>query len=183
MLAVFGAMAGRAQPQRARGRELRRGRAGGAARHGRARLRVRARPRLAATTTACCRSPSTSARRSPPPTSSSRAPGGTVWELAAAGQPAVLVPYPFATADHQTQERRYFAAGRRRDRRAGAGARPRAGPRRARCSATRERLARWRRRCARLARPDAADEIAEELIALAPLEGRRSGSSGSAAPG
>ena len=28
--------------------------------------------------------------------------GGSVWELAAAGVPAVLVPYPSATADHQT---------------------------------------------------------------------------------
>src|SRR6266536_2690297 len=28
--------------------------------------------------------------------------GGSVWELAAAGVPAVLVPYPHATADHQT---------------------------------------------------------------------------------
>src|SRR5262249_13618022 len=27
--------------------------------------------------------------------------GGTVWELAAAGVPAILVPYPHATADHQ----------------------------------------------------------------------------------
>ena len=53
--------------------------------------------------------------------------GSTVWELAAAGLPAVLVPYPFATADHQTKNARYFEACRRRDRdpreRAGPGAR------------------------------------------------------------
>jgi UDP-N-acetylglucosamine--N-acetylmuramyl-(pentapeptide) pyrophosphoryl-undecaprenol N-acetylglucosamine transferase len=36
--------------------------------------------------------------------------GGGVWELAAAGVPAVLVPYPFATADHQTKNARYFQA-------------------------------------------------------------------------
>ena len=30
--------------------------------------------------------------------------GGSVYELAAAGTPAVLVPYPHATADHQTNQ-------------------------------------------------------------------------------
>ena len=37
--------------------------------------------------------------------------GGTVWELAAAGTPAVLVPYPHATADHQTLNARHFEHG------------------------------------------------------------------------
>jgi UDP-N-acetylglucosamine--N-acetylmuramyl-(pentapeptide) pyrophosphoryl-undecaprenol N-acetylglucosamine transferase len=36
--------------------------------------------------------------------------GGTVWELAAAGLPALLVPYPHATADHQHANARHFAA-------------------------------------------------------------------------
>jgi UDP-N-acetylglucosamine--N-acetylmuramyl-(pentapeptide) pyrophosphoryl-undecaprenol N-acetylglucosamine transferase len=34
--------------------------------------------------------------------------GGSVWEIAAAGKPALLVPYPFATADHQTKNAEYF---------------------------------------------------------------------------
>jgi hypothetical protein len=39
--------------------------------------------------------------------------GSSVWELAAAGKPAILVPYPFATADHQALNAEYFVkAGR-----------------------------------------------------------------------
>jgi UDP-N-acetylglucosamine--N-acetylmuramyl-(pentapeptide) pyrophosphoryl-undecaprenol N-acetylglucosamine transferase len=34
--------------------------------------------------------------------------GGAVWEVAAAGRPALLVPYPFATADHQAANARHF---------------------------------------------------------------------------
>jgi UDP-N-acetylglucosamine--N-acetylmuramyl-(pentapeptide) pyrophosphoryl-undecaprenol N-acetylglucosamine transferase len=34
--------------------------------------------------------------------------GSGVWEIAAAGRPAVLVPYPFATADHQARNAEYF---------------------------------------------------------------------------
>src|SRR5438128_3480819 len=37
--------------------------------------------------------------------------GGSVWELAAAGKPAILVPYPHATADHQTKNARWFERG------------------------------------------------------------------------
>src|SRR5687768_15179489 len=34
--------------------------------------------------------------------------GGSVWEVAAAGKPALLVPYPHATADHQAKNARFF---------------------------------------------------------------------------
>ena len=34
--------------------------------------------------------------------------GSSVWEIAAAGRPAILVPYPFATADHQALNAQHF---------------------------------------------------------------------------
>ncbi|HVP74853.1 MAG TPA: UDP-N-acetylglucosamine--N-acetylmuramyl-(pentapeptide) pyrophosphoryl-undecaprenol N-acetylglucosamine transferase, partial [Gaiellaceae bacterium] len=34
--------------------------------------------------------------------------GGSVWEIAAAGRPAILVPYPDATANHQLRNAEYF---------------------------------------------------------------------------
>src|SRR5436305_2393041 len=37
--------------------------------------------------------------------------GGSVFELAAAGLPSLLVPYPHATADHQTKNARWMAEG------------------------------------------------------------------------
>jgi UDP-N-acetylglucosamine--N-acetylmuramyl-(pentapeptide) pyrophosphoryl-undecaprenol N-acetylglucosamine transferase len=36
--------------------------------------------------------------------------GGSVWEVAAAGRPAILVPWAGAAADHQTGNAAYFAA-------------------------------------------------------------------------
>jgi UDP-N-acetylglucosamine--N-acetylmuramyl-(pentapeptide) pyrophosphoryl-undecaprenol N-acetylglucosamine transferase len=92
--------------------------------------------------------------------------GGSVWELAAAGLPAVLVPYPSATADHQTLNARHFARG------GGAILVPEvelpAVPTLLRSLLEDEpRREEMRAAMLRLARPDAADEIAEELIALA----------------
>ena len=92
--------------------------------------------------------------------------GGSVWELAAAGRPAVLVPGLFATADHQTKNARYFEeagaavvvpeqdAGRAADVVRSLLADP-------------VRLAEMSSAMLSVARPHAADEIAEELIALA----------------
>jgi UDP-N-acetylglucosamine--N-acetylmuramyl-(pentapeptide) pyrophosphoryl-undecaprenol N-acetylglucosamine transferase len=92
--------------------------------------------------------------------------GGTVWELAAAGTPAVLVPYPHATADHQTLNARHFERG--------GGAILVAEEELDRVPELLEelladpaRLARMREAMLAMARPDAAEEIAEELIALA----------------
>jgi UDP-N-acetylglucosamine--N-acetylmuramyl-(pentapeptide) pyrophosphoryl-undecaprenol N-acetylglucosamine transferase len=35
--------------------------------------------------------------------------GGSIWEICAAGRPSILVPYPHATADHQTLNARHLA--------------------------------------------------------------------------
>ena len=104
--------------------------------------------------------------------------GGSVFELAAAGLPAILVPYPHATADHQTRNARYME-------RAGAAVvvpdDELDGPRLARevaalLGAPRADGARWRR--PRAPRPGRTprERIADELLALA-------GVAGSAGPG
>jgi UDP-N-acetylglucosamine--N-acetylmuramyl-(pentapeptide) pyrophosphoryl-undecaprenol N-acetylglucosamine transferase len=93
--------------------------------------------------------------------------GGTVWELAATGTPAILVPYPHATGDHQTLNARHFAAG------GGAVVVPdeELGARAAAVVEelldAPERLAEMSDAMRALARPHAAAEIAEELVALA----------------
>jgi UDP-N-acetylglucosamine--N-acetylmuramyl-(pentapeptide) pyrophosphoryl-undecaprenol N-acetylglucosamine transferase len=92
--------------------------------------------------------------------------GGSVWELAAAGKPAVLVPGKFATAGHQTKNARFFAEG------GGVVVVPESEVDRV-PALVRSLLGDQRRRAEmadamrRLARPHAAAEIAEELIALA----------------
>ena len=91
--------------------------------------------------------------------------GGSVWEIAAAGRPALLVPYPYATADHQAKNAAYFERG------GGAVVVPEAtldlGRRVNELLDDPERLARMADAMRALARPDAADVVAEELIALA----------------
>ncbi len=92
--------------------------------------------------------------------------GGTVWELAAAGTPSILVPYPYATADHQTLNARHFERG------GGAvvvadGEVGRVPGLVAELLGDRARRDRMRDGMLALARPGAAEEIAEELVALA----------------
>lgn len=94
--------------------------------------------------------------------------GGSVLEVAAAGLPAVLVPYPYATADHQTGNARWME-------REGAAVvvpdRELDGPRLAREVAALlgapARLRGMAAAAARISRPDAADLIARETLAAA----------------
>jgi UDP-N-acetylglucosamine--N-acetylmuramyl-(pentapeptide) pyrophosphoryl-undecaprenol N-acetylglucosamine transferase len=93
--------------------------------------------------------------------------GGSVWEIAAAGKPAILVPYPDATADHQRKNAEYFA-------RAGGAvivpdeeARDRVPALVEELLADPEELERRGEAMRAAAKPQAAEEIANELIALA----------------
>ena len=89
-----------------------------------------------------------------------------MWELAAAGTPSILVPYPYATADHQTLNARHFELG------GGAIVVPNGEVASVpdlveTLLADRERLAAMRKAMLAMARVDAADRIAEGVIALA----------------
>ena len=92
--------------------------------------------------------------------------GGSVWEVAAAGQAGAARPVPARDRRPPDEERALLRAGRRRGRRPRGGARPPPAGRRA-LSATPSGSRAWARRCSPLAKPDAADVVAEELIALA----------------
>jgi UDP-N-acetylglucosamine--N-acetylmuramyl-(pentapeptide) pyrophosphoryl-undecaprenol N-acetylglucosamine transferase len=91
--------------------------------------------------------------------------GGSVFEIAAHGLPAILVPYPHATADHQSQNARWMSD-------AGAAVTipdgELSGPRLARevalLLADEGRMARMAAASRALARPDAADAVARELL-------------------
>jgi UDP-N-acetylglucosamine--N-acetylmuramyl-(pentapeptide) pyrophosphoryl-undecaprenol N-acetylglucosamine transferase len=93
--------------------------------------------------------------------------GGSVWEVAAAGKPAILVPYPDATANHQQKNAEYFAH---------AGGAVIVGDRQAAEAipglvadllGDPARLAEMGEAMRAAAKPDAAERIADELIALA----------------
>jgi UDP-N-acetylglucosamine--N-acetylmuramyl-(pentapeptide) pyrophosphoryl-undecaprenol N-acetylglucosamine transferase len=94
--------------------------------------------------------------------------GGSIFEVAAHGRPAILVPYPHATADHQTANARWMAEG------GAAIVIPDAEltPERLRTEVDGllgdpARLQAMGRASAALARPDAAQRIAAELLAAA----------------
>ena len=92
--------------------------------------------------------------------------GGSVWEVAAAGRPAILVPYPFATGDHQARNAEYFV-------RAGGAIMVREldlaeVPELVRSLLDDpDRLDEMGAAMLRAARPNAAEEIADELVAMA----------------
>ena len=92
--------------------------------------------------------------------------GGSVFEIAAHGRPAILIPYPYATADHQAANARYMEQ-------AGAAVvipdheltAPRLAREVADLLADPARLDAMARASAALARPQAAQDIAGELRA------------------
>ena len=94
--------------------------------------------------------------------------GGSIFEIAAHGKPAVLVPYPYATADHQSANARFMES-------AGAAVvipdaeltPARLANEVGRLLADRGQLAAMGRASASVARPDAARDIAHELLAVA----------------
>jgi UDP-N-acetylglucosamine--N-acetylmuramyl-(pentapeptide) pyrophosphoryl-undecaprenol N-acetylglucosamine transferase len=94
--------------------------------------------------------------------------GGSVMEVAAAGRPAILVPYPHATADHQTTNARWMADG------GAAVVIPDSELNADRLSAAiaellgdEDRLRAMSLAARRLAKPDAAERIAREVLEAA----------------
>ena len=98
--------------------------------------------------------------------------GGSVFELAAAGLPSILVPYPHATGNHQDANARFME-------RAGAAVViPDAeleGPRLARevgsLLAAPQRMAEMSNAAETVAKPDAAERVADELLRLVANDG------------
>jgi UDP-N-acetylglucosamine--N-acetylmuramyl-(pentapeptide) pyrophosphoryl-undecaprenol N-acetylglucosamine transferase len=99
--------------------------------------------------------------------------GGSLFEVAAHGKPAILIPYPHATADHQAANARFME---------GAGAAvvvpddqlhpTRLAEEVQRLLADRPRLAAMADASASLAKPEAAKQIAQEVLAAAAGPGR-----------
>lgn len=93
--------------------------------------------------------------------------GGTVFEIAAVGRPAILVPYPYATADHQTKNAQWMASAggavmMSDDECTGLRLRELVGA----LLADRDRLQMMAESSAALGRPEAADRVAEAALDL-----------------
>lgn len=100
--------------------------------------------------------------------------GGSVFELAAIGRPSVLVPYPHATADHQAANARWLAeAGAavvvRDEELTGPGLRDLVGA----LLSDRPRLDAMARAGLDVGKPDAAEDVAEEVLSALPRRRRR----------
>jgi UDP-N-acetylglucosamine--N-acetylmuramyl-(pentapeptide) pyrophosphoryl-undecaprenol N-acetylglucosamine transferase len=93
--------------------------------------------------------------------------GGSVWEIAAAGRPVILVPYPHATGDHQLENARYFEQNQGALIVLDEQARTAVPDLVKVLLSDPTRLERMGAAMASLAHPEAADRIAEELIRLA----------------
>jgi UDP-N-acetylglucosamine--N-acetylmuramyl-(pentapeptide) pyrophosphoryl-undecaprenol N-acetylglucosamine transferase len=94
--------------------------------------------------------------------------GGSIFEIAAHERPMILIPYPYAAADHQTENARYM------EREGAALVIPDgelSGPRLAQevggLLGDPARLSAMGRAASKLARPDAAGRIAAEVLAAA----------------
>jgi UDP-N-acetylglucosamine--N-acetylmuramyl-(pentapeptide) pyrophosphoryl-undecaprenol N-acetylglucosamine transferase len=93
--------------------------------------------------------------------------GGSVFELAAIGRPAVLVPYPHATADHQAKNASWMAEGGAAvvlpdHACTGTGLRDLVGA----LLADRHRLDSMAEAARAIGRPDAADRVADAVLEL-----------------
>jgi UDP-N-acetylglucosamine--N-acetylmuramyl-(pentapeptide) pyrophosphoryl-undecaprenol N-acetylglucosamine transferase len=94
--------------------------------------------------------------------------GGSLFEIAAAGRPAILVPFPHATGDHQSSNARWMTeAGAAVAIPDGALTPARVASLAAELLADHPRLAAMGKASAALARPDAARRIAAEILAAA----------------
>ena len=102
--------------------------------------------------------------------------GGSVMEIAAAGRPAILIPYPHATGDHQTANARWMADG------GAAVVIPDGELTAARLSTAiadllsdEDRLRSMSIAARRLAKPDAAERIAREILRASEVRGDSAG--------
>jgi len=98
--------------------------------------------------------------------------GGSIFEVAAAARPAILVPYPHATADHQTANAAWMTGAGAAEAIADEALSPELFARRVgELFADEEGLAAMAKASAALARPDAARRIADEVLAAATPSG------------